>query len=190
MAAQLAIKLYELGDRLDVQELKSQARLAFLRAWCNVDKKTHSGLNPEESSFRDESGKAPAAFMNLVREVYTTTHFDDRGLRDIVYRTLKFLVLAHYHFTPKFRFLTLIVEENADLALEVALFNISAARYHCDHCNKSQRFVMYPCMCPAKTFHCEATACVAARRERTFCFLCCRLGTLNPTPVVGPEDIK
>jgi hypothetical protein len=181
-AAGLAIKLYELGDRFDAQGLKSVSRNAFLRAWTNIDNQEHTGLTPGESSFYADisSIKSPDAFSDLVKQVYSTTHCDDRGLRDIVFRTMKWHLINFHHYLPGFECLQHIVKDNPDLAMDLALYTVSEADQLCENCQNYQRFVEYPCSCEFRSVDCREPTCVDARRDRVFCFSCCKFGTLSP----------
>lgn len=189
-AAQLAIKLFEFSDRFDVPELKSKARMAFLRAWSNIDHKTHSGLTPRESTFDSAACKGTKAFADMVRQIYSPTHPNDRGLRDIVFRTIKWHTLYYNHFKQNKRFIHQVIEDNPAVALDLALYTLSTTEYVCEECEADQQgFVIYPCSCDLRSPHCEEKQCVAARRDRVFCVQCCKLGTFDLIPVYGPEDI-
>lgn len=187
-AAKLAIKLYELGDRFDTPDLKSLAQQSFLRAWTNVDDKAHSGFAPHESSFYNEACKGSEAFADLVKQVYSTTHFEDRGLRDIVFRTMKWHVIYRHHYRPDTEFIQHIIEDNPDVALDLALHTISKPIHICEECEEEQRFVVYPCSCKLRSPYCEELPCFIARRKRVFCFQCCKFGTFDPEIENQPEN--
>lgn len=192
VAAKLAVKLYELGDRLDAQQVKYQARTAFLRAWTNADEKTHSGLNSKFSTFKNIPSQGGGAFADVVKEVYATAHPHDRGLRDIVFRTMKILTLRFDHHKPEYSFLHELLEEIPDLALDLVLNTVSGVEYLCEACKNKQRFIICPCLCDKRSTSCDEKSCIIARKERTFCFHCHKLGTINAVPIVrvgNPQDI-
>lgn len=188
VAAQLAIRVFELSERLDAYELKSKARLAFLRAWTNADKKSHSDLTPEDSSFSNENCKNEKAFALLIRDVYSTTHSSNRGLRDIVFRTMKWHTFYYDGFKEDSQFIRQIVEDNPDVALDLALHTISAPIYACEECSNWERLVLYPCTCEKQSTHCTQSACVSVRRLRAFCLECHSLSSFDSAVIQGPED--
>ena len=189
-AARLAVKLYELADRFEIIELKSKSRVAFLRAWCNADSSVHEeGHLADEYDFTANDFKHPQVFAEIMREVYTTTPSTDRGLRDIAFRPFHWYIKRHYHFKPMYRCFKQLIEELPDLALDLALHDVSELIYDCEECDAENRFVLRPCSCDKAQIWCEDDACIAERRARSFCLSCSKVEVFEPHPV-GEEDAE
>lgn len=67
VAARLAVKMYELGDRFDMPTLTTKARRMFLSALRNFPWTEHNDLTAEAANFGQASFTAPDVFMEIVR---------------------------------------------------------------------------------------------------------------------------
>ncbi|KAK5955418.1 hypothetical protein OHC33_003056 [Knufia fluminis] len=180
ISAELAVRLYELGDRLDIEPLKHEARVEFLKAWCNEDMNQHSGLTAEEADLSGSECKASTVFKNLVELIHATTPSHDRGLRDIVLRTMKWHIMLGRNLEEPGMFIQQLLEENHDVALDIAKYTITRSIYQCSACQEKNRYVKIACSCAKRQVWCKEAACIAARQAASFCVYCCQTGTFSP----------
>lgn len=195
---ELHVHMYALADKYGAFSLKQQVRQRFLIAFYDVDEydstawpcphdaNANSGedVGKDDSNAFFEGGGIWKSYLNLIRLIYTTTPFEDTGLRGII---LEFLQ-SRLHSEAcaeviQVTGLELLIAESSDLSYALATNYPTGKTVKCGHCGfKFLWKLAWRCQ-HGGVNRCDQYAearvvCKQKFKEDSFCWKCQQLGTL------------
>ena len=170
-------RLFALADKFMVPSLESATRAAFARNWHGSNTTRAYPYN-ENIARKDEP---------VIRAVYSSTPLQQRGLRDIVLRSLKVGSSPNQDCVHS-RILQQLLLEMPDLAFDMAVHRLFQRQVYgthyqtgarCSKCTKPNAFVVvsrFGCGC----FNgCTKTECRQKWSRDSVCIHCSQLGVLS-----------
>jgi len=158
-AAELAVRLFQLGDKYEICELKVAAHQGLLEV--------ANGLEHLHDS---------KAFAQLVHDIYDLTAAKHHSMTDIVVHVAKRAV--HDCGALQSDTFQQLLRDQHDFCLEMASTTYTNTAPICKICNKVGSAVNWRCLC-GQLESCWNLQCKLERDRRSICMTCARVGTLE-----------